>query len=73
MFRLCLQVYICLTGVQVAYASCKRDSNMGQNRNQTVAQGEVAAVSSSNNQNMTTGPGQAIDQGAVGQGAGVDP
>ena len=72
-FRLCLQVYVCLTGAQGAYASCKRDSNMGQNSNQTVVHGEVAAVNGSNNQNMATGPGQAMDQGAVGQGAGVDP
>lgn len=72
-FRLCLQVYVCLTGVQVAYATCKRDPNMGQYSNQTMAQGEAAAMSGSNNQNMAIGPGQAMDQGAGGQGAGVDP
>ena len=46
---------------------------MGQNSNQTMAQGEAAAMSGSNDQNMATGAGQAMGQGAVGQGAGLDP
>ena len=46
---------------------------MGQNSNQTMAQGGAAAMSGSDIQNMATGSGQAMDQGAVGQGAGVNP
>ena len=45
---------------------------MGQNSNQTMAQGDAAALSGSNNQNMATGPGQSMDQGAAGQGAGLN-
>ena len=46
---------------------------MGQNSNQTMAQGGAAAMSGSDSQNIATGLGQVMNQGAVGQGAGVNP
>ncbi|KAL8794317.1 MAG: hypothetical protein Q9195_003143 [Heterodermia aff. obscurata] len=46
---------------------------MGQNSNQTMAQGEAAAMSGSNSQDMATGSGQAMDPGTVGPGAGSNP
>lgn len=49
--RLCLKVYVCLSGVQIAYAGWKRDPDTSQAEGQFMAQMKATAMAGANHHN----------------------
>ena len=78
--RRCLQIYVCLASVQIAYASRKREPGSKPDNGQAIAQGKVAATDGSGSQGVATGAVQSMSQsnaqgvglGAAGQSNDID-